>query len=197
MNKNKKYLVLIVLVLIPHITSTKKEDPTELNYSIEQIRKDYGESLPLFLKSKRACKSVDIIPHVSLAIEDKKENDHVKITVRGITSNVASLEVGNDDVFTTKTNNETIRVAYDNQVHFLSVDVFVQHKEVEKQEQEGQVKVLYYKDSQENSIGKKLQSAIEPYQSKTDYDEEEQTLTIVIPRVNGKQEGRQEQEGQV
>jgi len=74
MNNNKKYFVIVALVFIPHITSTKKDDPTESNYSTEQIRKDYGKSLPLFLKSKKAGKSVDTVPCVSLAIEDKVKN---------------------------------------------------------------------------------------------------------------------------
>lgn len=208
MNKSRKYLVLVVLTLIPYVTSTEKKDPkkdsTESNYLTEQIRKDYGDSLPLFLKSRSIGKNVDAIRDlVPLAIEDKEEAGHVKVIARGITSDV--LSVKNEDTFSTtlghfdkrgvmydeltmKTNNETVRVIYDYYKRFLlSSFTFVQQAKAEKQEQEGQAEAFCCKSNQQYRIGKTLQNAIKLNQSKTDYDEEQQTLTITIPRVKNKQ----------
>ena len=189
MNNNKKYLVLIILILIPHITSTtsrKKDDPTDSNYSTEQIRKDYGKSLPLFLKNAKASKSVDTVPSVFLAIEDKfaikdeEEIDHVKIITRGITSDSWSVVAGSwDFVSNVKQNNKTIKVVYDDSTRFLAVSIVMKHVKVEKKEQASRVETLYHAEG----IWTKLQSSIKLSQRKVDYDKEKQILTITIPRV--------------
>ncbi len=193
MNINKKYVVFIIIAFVVHITNAEEVNPTDdSNYSKKRIEKDYGKSLPLFLDSMRWGIGTDPA-NVSLAIEDKEEDDHVKVIVREITSNVLKVlpeqkdHAGSKIFYGIETNNEKIHVAYDKQTNFLFVVVFEQQVVVDKQEQEDQIETLYYKGSQENSIEKRLRSAIKLDRKKIDYDEKNQVLTINIPRVKSKQ----------
>jgi len=169
---NKKYVALITIGLIAHITNTEQDKPADsLNYSKKQIEKDYGPSLSLFLKS--IGRGISTNPEALIEIEDNEGTDHVKVIVRDIgeKSSLAEEETGS----------ETFRIIYDKQIRLLSVYTLKEQMVEEREGQEDQVSTLYYGATQESSL--RLRSAINLGQRKTDYNKEKRELTITIPRI--------------
>lgn len=184
---NKKYAALITIALIAHITNAEQDKPTEdSNYSKKRIEKDYGLSLPLFLDSTQ--QGIGTSPKVpiefvwqTIAIEDNKGTDHVKVIIRDIRKKSSLAEKENGDTFVLNTVNKPVQIVYNKPIGFLSIDTFKKQTVEEREEQENLIAMLYSGGIPKKNL--KLQSVINPDQRKICYNKEKRELTITIPRI--------------
>lgn len=179
---NKKH-ALIVIAFISHIANAEEGKITpdsDLNYSNDQIVKDYDSALPLFLQKA----STRLIP---IEIKDNKDASYVKIVLRRLDKPKLVEGRNSSTQFTIRTNNEVIQVVYNKQEDFLFIDTSMQQTKEKRQEQGGSVQVIYSESRKEHCLSKKLSGPIDPKKKKTAYNEEKKELTIIIPKLTEKQ----------
>lgn len=199
MKINKTYLLLLPLtaytctgsaLTFDSLFKVMDEEMRAADKYFERIHNEIHEARQTMANVWQQDKSTTPGSALSYSIEDKKDSAHVIITISGITTgnneqpNInAKVEFDDNDnpiALVINTDNQTIRLDYDQQYQFLSVGVKCEVRE-EQQDKAGNTSNRIIIGTAR--INRTLTSNIQLDQPQVDYDKESQTLTISIDKV--------------
>jgi len=199
MKINKTYLLLLPLtaytctgsaLTFDSFFKAMDEEMKAVDEYFVKIHNEIHEARQTMANAWQQNKSTTPGTTLSYSIEDEKDSAHVIITISGITTgsdeqpNInAKVEFDDNDnpiALVINTDNQTIRLDYDQQYQFLSVSVKCEVRE-KQQDKAGNTSNRIIIGTAR--INRTLTSNIQLDQPQVDYDKESQTLTISIDKV--------------